>query len=85
MREGSLQTQELSMAASGCINASEHHTVITLTKTLQHVTEQSDTGEVSKCYSSSCQSITAFKPCAYVILVILLLITVITCFSQTTD
>lgn len=33
------------MAASGCINASEHHTVITLTKTLQHVTEQRVTQE----------------------------------------
>lgn len=41
--------QELSMAAFGCINASEHHTVITLTKTLQHVTVNK--GEVSKCYS----------------------------------
>lgn len=45
LREGSLKTQELSMAASGCINASEHHTVITLTKTLQHVTEQRVTQE----------------------------------------
>lgn len=36
--EGSLQTQELGMAASRSSNASEHHTVITLTKTLQHVT-----------------------------------------------